>query len=97
MRTFASRLREARKAAGYDSAEAFAEFIGMNPHTYRKYERDPKSTNSAEPDFYTLTRLCEHLKVTPNDLLPEAAAERPFQQPTSGKSSEKPKLAKIQP
>lgn len=97
MRTFAAKLRDARVAAGYSSAEAFAEFIGMNPHTYRKYERDPKNTNSAEPDFYTLTRLCEHLKVTPNDLLPEAAANRPFQPATSGTSSDKPKIAKIQP
>ena len=97
MRTFAAKLRDARVAAGYDSAESFAEFIGIHPHTYRKYERDPTNANSAEPDFFTLTRLCEHLKVTPNDLLPEASADRPFQQATSGKSSETQKIAKIQP
>lgn len=83
MRTFAQRLREARVRAGYKSAEAFANHIGMNPHSYRKYERDPKNSNSAEPDFYTLVRLCEHLGVTPNELLPEAANERPFRQASS--------------
>ena len=82
LRTFAQRLRAARLRKGFRSAEAFANYIGMNPHSYRKYERDPKNTNSAEPDFYMLMRLCEHLNVTPNDLLPEAA-EAPFQQASS--------------
>jgi transcriptional regulator with XRE-family HTH domain len=38
------------------------------PATYRKYER-----GAAEPNFETLTRLCEHLNVTPDYLLPLAA------------------------
>jgi transcriptional regulator with XRE-family HTH domain len=82
LRTFGQRLRAARLRKGFKSAEAFANHIGMNPHSYRKYERDPRNTNHAEPDFYTLVRLCEHLEVTPNDLLPEAA-DLPFQQHAS--------------
>lgn len=33
------RLREARVAAGFDTAEKMAEHIGTKPQTYRNYER----------------------------------------------------------
>jgi len=70
MKTFAKRLRAARKAAGYTSAEQFAHALGAEPHTYRHYER-----GAAQPNLVTLTRMCQLLKVTPNDLLPLAAAK----------------------
>lgn len=34
-----TRLQEFRKAAGYKSAAAFADHIGMNPRTYTNYEQ----------------------------------------------------------
>lgn len=68
MKTFGRRLRTARRAAGFTSAQKFAGLLGKEPHTYRHYER-----GEAEPDFDTLTRMCELLKVSPNDLLPQAA------------------------
>ena len=69
MRTFGQRLKEAREAAGYRSAQQFAGVLDLEPHTYRKYER-----GQAEPNFDTLTRICELLGITPNHLLPLAAS-----------------------
>lgn len=68
MKTFGDRLRRAREEAGYTSAQQFANVLGQEPHTYRHWER-----GEAEPDFENLTRICELLQVTPNELLPYAA------------------------
>lgn len=68
LKTFGKRLKSAREKAGYDSAQRFAHMLGLEPPTYRKYER-----GEAEPNFETLTRMCELLKITPNHLLPAAA------------------------
>jgi transcriptional regulator with XRE-family HTH domain len=70
MRTFGRQLRKARKAAGYNSAQQFAGVLGKEPHTYRHYER-----GEAEPDFTTLLRICELLKITTDYLLPVTFAE----------------------
>lgn len=67
MRTFGRKLREARLQAGFRSAAKFAEHIGLEPPAYRKYERGDSS-----PNLETLTKICTHLGVTPNDLLPVA-------------------------
>jgi len=71
MKTFAERLKAAREKAGYESAQQFAGAIGLEPHTYRKYER-----GQSEPNFETLARICEVLDVTPNHLLPSLAKKR---------------------
>lgn len=71
MKTFGSKLRGARERAGYKSAQQFAGALGAEPHTYRHWER-----GEAEPDFEMLTRICELLDVTPNELLPLAAQRR---------------------
>lgn len=68
MKTFGKQLRIARRNAGYTSAQQFAGVLGKEPHTYRHYER-----GEAEPDFETLTRICELLSIAPNDLFPLAA------------------------
>jgi transcriptional regulator with XRE-family HTH domain len=71
MQTFGRRLKQARELAGYKSAQQFAHILGIEPHTYRKYER-----GASEPNYDTLTRICELLEVTPNHLLPLAASVR---------------------
>lgn len=71
MKTFGNRLKKARSKAGYASAQQFAGVLGIEPHTYRKYER-----GASEPNYDTLTRICELLDVTPNHLLPLAAQGR---------------------
>ena len=72
MKTFAHRLRRAREAAGYKSAQSFANVLGVEAPAYRKYER-----GHSEPHFETFTRICELLNVTPNELLPHASGRRP--------------------
>ena len=71
MKSFADSLRQARERGGYKSAQGFANTLGIEPHAYRKYER-----GQSEPNFDTLTRICELLGTTPNELLPHAAASR---------------------
>lgn len=68
MKAFAKRLRAARKEAGYDSAERFAHALGVEPHTYRHWERA-----ESQPNLTILTRMCQLLNVTPNELLPLAS------------------------
>lgn len=75
MKTFGVVLRSARRQKGYKSAQKFAEKMGIEAPTYRKYER-----GETEPGFETLTRICAELGITPNDLLPEAAKKHPFRQ-----------------
>lgn len=65
MRTFSKRLRKARKERGYKSAQQFSSLLGLEPHTYRKYER-----GQSEPNFEVLVRICEVLQVEPSDLIP---------------------------
>lgn len=72
MRTFATRLRGARKAAGFSSAQRFAGVLGIEPPTYRKYER-----GDSEPNFEVLMRICELLNVDAGYLLPRTAAAPP--------------------
>lgn len=67
MKTFGDRLKEAREAK-FASAQEFAGILGAGPHAYRKYER-----GDAEPNYDMLTRICQLLGITPNDLLPMAS------------------------
>ena len=62
-RQFSDRLRRARESK-FATATDFAMHIGLEPHTYRAYERA-----AAEPSFETLIAMCQALGLTPNDLL----------------------------
>jgi transcriptional regulator with XRE-family HTH domain len=71
MRRFATRLKAARESAGFTSAQQFADWAGLNPHAYRKYERVPdKASTTPQPKFDALVRICEMLKISVSDLLP---------------------------
>jgi transcriptional regulator with XRE-family HTH domain len=70
-RVFGKRLKQARINANYRSAQKAAEALGLEPATYRTYER-----GSSLPNLEVLTRICELFRITPNDLLPEAASLR---------------------
>jgi transcriptional regulator with XRE-family HTH domain len=67
---FGRRLTAARIAAGYTSGQLFAFAFGVEPHTYRTWERGEHA-----PDIKTLQRLCLVLHVSANDLLPVHAHE----------------------
>lgn len=72
MRAFSERLKSARIEAGYEHAKQFADALGVEPHTYRYWER-----GHAQPDLTTVTRICQLLNIEPNDLLPLARKRRP--------------------
>lgn len=74
MKMFATRLRKARKAAGWRSAESFANQLGLDPHAYRKYERTGK--NSAMPPPMTVILICDRLGISTSYLLPSEADRR---------------------
>lgn len=56
---FAERLRVARKAAKYRSARAFSTALGVEPETYRRWERA-----ETEPNIFWLVRLRDLLRST---------------------------------
>ena len=70
MKTFAKRLKAARIRAGYTSAQRFAGVLGVEPHSYRKYER-----GTAEPRFEILVRMCEMLDIETSELLPRSVSK----------------------
>jgi DNA-binding XRE family transcriptional regulator len=57
------RLRARRIAAGFDTARAFAQALGVKEDCYTRWERA-----ETEPDFTHIMRICQVLKVTINDL-----------------------------
>ncbi|MEL6622722.1 MAG: helix-turn-helix transcriptional regulator [Pseudomonadota bacterium] len=72
---FSQRLRELRKQAGYRSARSLAERLEIDENRYTRYERA-----EVEPNLQLFSRICEILRITPNDLLgypPAALTTRP--------------------
>lgn len=63
-KAFGQHLKALREREGYDTASEFARVLGVEPHTYRAWER-----GAAEPDFQTTIRICRILHATPNQLL----------------------------
>ena len=68
-RVLGSRLRAARVRAGFKSAQQFAHRLGLEPGTYRCYER-----GQAEPSLANLVRICAELDITIDHLLPPKKA-----------------------
>ncbi len=61
---FAQRLKIARMARGYRTARSLAQVLEIDENRYTRYERA-----EVEPDIELIGRICETLRVTPNDLL----------------------------
>jgi transcriptional regulator with XRE-family HTH domain len=61
--TFAKRLKQQREKGGYARARAFAEAIGVEENRYTRYERA-----ETEPDLTLIQKICETLRITPNEL-----------------------------
>lgn len=59
-----TRLQELRKAAGFKSAKAFAEHIGMNVNTYTNYEQNRCGLN-----VELLCMLADELNCTTDELI----------------------------
>jgi transcriptional regulator with XRE-family HTH domain len=61
---FAQRLKALRAERGHLRARYFARSLGIEENRYTRYERA-----EVEPDLTLIHKMCEVLKVTPNELM----------------------------
>lgn len=61
---FAQRLKELRLRSGYLRARYFAQSLGIEENRYTRYERA-----EVEPSLSLLHKMCETLRVSPNELM----------------------------
>jgi transcriptional regulator with XRE-family HTH domain len=61
---FAQRLKTLRVQKGFLRARYFAKSLGIEENRYTRYERA-----EVEPDLTLLQKMCEALRVTPNELI----------------------------
>ena len=71
---FAQRLKDMRTQRGFDRARYFAKSLGIEENRYTRYERA-----EVEPSLTLIHKMCETLRVSPNELLgfAELGTERP--------------------
>jgi len=61
---FAKRLKSIRTLRGFGRARYFAKALGIEENRYTRYERA-----EVEPSLTLIHKMCEMLRVTPNELL----------------------------
>ena len=61
---FAKRLKTMRTQRGFDRARYFARSLGIEENRYTRYERA-----EVEPSLTLIHKMCETLRVSPNELL----------------------------
>lgn len=61
---FAKRLKAIRTRRGFERARYFAQSLGIEENRYTRYERA-----EVEPNLTLIYKMCETLRVTPNELL----------------------------
>jgi transcriptional regulator with XRE-family HTH domain len=61
---FAKRLKSIRALRGFGRARYFAKSLGIEENRYTRYERA-----EVEPSLTLIHKMCEMLRVTPNELL----------------------------
>ena len=61
---FAKRLKSIRTRRGFDRARYFARSLGIEENRYTRYERA-----EVEPSLTLIHKMCETLRVSPNELL----------------------------
>lgn len=61
---FAKRLKDMRTRRGFDRARYFAKSLGIEENRYTRYERA-----EVEPSLTLIHKMCQTLKVSPNELL----------------------------
>lgn len=73
---FAKRLKNLRIQRGFDRARFFAKTLGIEENRYTRYERA-----EVEPNLTLIQKMCDTLRVTPNELLGFADSDdqRPFE------------------
>jgi transcriptional regulator with XRE-family HTH domain len=72
---FAKRLKSIRTLRGFGRARYFAKSLGIEENRYTRYERA-----EVEPSLTLIHKMCETLRVTPNELLgfSDVKHERPY-------------------
>src|SRR6188474_203035 len=75
---FAQRLKSLRTQRGFDRARYFARSLGIEENRYTRYERA-----EVEPNLTLIHKMCETLRVSPNELLgfAEPGQVRSFEPP----------------
>jgi transcriptional regulator with XRE-family HTH domain len=63
-RLFAARLRQLRAESGFPTARQLATALVIEENRYTRYERA-----EVEPSLTLIRRICETLRVSPNELL----------------------------
>jgi transcriptional regulator with XRE-family HTH domain len=73
---FAKRLKTMRTQRGFDRARYFARSLGIEENRYTRYERA-----EVEPSLTLIHKMCETLRVSPNELLgfAESGQERLYE------------------
>src|SRR5262245_66083095 len=66
---FAKRLKSMRVQSGFERARYFAKALGIEENRYTRYERA-----EVEPSLTLIHKICELLRVSPNELLGFAGA-----------------------
>src|SRR5262245_64318512 len=61
---FAKRLKAMRVHGGFERARYFAKALGIEENRYTRYERA-----EVEPSLTLIHKMCETLRVSPNELL----------------------------
>jgi len=61
---FAKRLKSMRMQSGYQRARYFAKLLGIEENRYTRYERA-----EVEPSLTLIHKICQALRVSPNELL----------------------------
>jgi transcriptional regulator with XRE-family HTH domain len=79
---FAKRLKAIRSQRGFDRARYFAKSLGIEENRYTRYERA-----EVEPSLTLIHKMCETLRVSPNELLGFGEAkQRTFEAPGMAES-----------
>ena len=76
---FATRLKRLRLQRGFERARFFASTLGIEENRYTRYERA-----EVEPSLTLLHKMCDTLRVTPNELLGFAEPPGDASGPTDG-------------
>ncbi|HZN28595.1 MAG TPA: helix-turn-helix transcriptional regulator, partial [Xanthobacteraceae bacterium] len=73
---FAKRLKSMRTQRGFGRARYFARSLGIEENRYTRYERA-----EVEPNLTLIHKMCETLRVSPNELLgfADPGAQHPFE------------------
>jgi transcriptional regulator with XRE-family HTH domain len=71
---FAKRLKTMRTQRGFDRARYFARSLGIEENRYTRYERA-----EVEPSLTLIHKMCETLRVSPNELLGFADSGQAFE------------------